>query len=414
MNLLNDFNRNAQALEIASCTGSTDQLVSQFYKSAGQASGFLLISVAYRDEDAAACRNHKISRNDCLIEGFLIGMSNTHNFTGGLHFRPQLDFYQPQLGEGENRCLNSYIILWWNQSKWKSGILQRFTQCYSCCIFHHINTGNLTHEWNCTAGSWVYFNYIHTVIHNNELNIDQTLYGHGNRNLLRVISQSIDNLLAQMLRRIYGEGVPGMNAGTFNLFHNSRNAYINTIGNSINFHFTANHVLVNQYRMFMRSNNGFLQVGSEFVFIIYNLHCTTAKYIAWTNDKRIIQILCLFNGFSFTFHQTAFRSGNAQLSHERIKTFSVFRHIDTFIGRSDNAYSSLGHRSSQIDSCLTAKLTDNPFRLFLFNDFHDIIHGKWFEVQSIRCIKVSGYGFRVIVDDNSLMASLAECPGCVY
>ena len=68
----------------------------------------------------------------------------------------------------------------------------------------------------------------------------------------------------------------------------------------------------------------------------------------------------------------------------------------------------------QIDGRLSAELDDNAFRLFLVDDVEHIFRGQRFKIQSVGDIKVRGYGFRVVVDDDGLDAHFLERPYGVY
>lgn len=66
MDLLDDFNRNSKVLEIGTCTGCTDQTISEVDEPAGKFSCFGLIAVADGNQDIAMGRNSKMRSNDCL------------------------------------------------------------------------------------------------------------------------------------------------------------------------------------------------------------------------------------------------------------------------------------------------------------------------------------------------------------
>lgn len=54
-----------------------------------------------------------------------------------------------------------------------------------------------------------------------------------------------------------------MNAGPFDLFHDARDAHVDAVGNGVDFHFTADHVLVDEDRMLVGGYDGFRRYWSS-------------------------------------------------------------------------------------------------------------------------------------------------------
>ena len=237
--------------EDSCCASCCINTVSKCLKTPCDRNNFLLIFIFDSDDHVLILRQTNSSSKECFVKSLIEGLCNTKALTGGFHFRSELDFNKSQLGEREYRCFNGYIAFVRHESERKPCILQGFTKSDSCCIFNHVDAGNLAHEWNRTAGSRIDFNDIDLAIDYDELDIDEALDVHGSCNSSCVIGQCFNDFLREMLRRINGNGVAGMNAGTFNLFHDARDADIDAIGNGIDFHFTADHVLVDQDRMLM-------------------------------------------------------------------------------------------------------------------------------------------------------------------
>ena len=112
-------------------------------------------------------------------------------------------------------------------------------------------------------------------------------------------------------------------------------------------------------------------------------------------------------------YQRPYRTRNTEFSQQSIETFTVFRHVDAVYGRTEDFYTPFCERTGQVNSCLTAELSDNADWVFFADNFHNIFHGEWFEVQAVRCIKVRTYCFRIVIDDNRLFAGFTKRPGRV-
>ncbi len=204
-----------------------------------------------------------------------------------------------------------------------------------------------------------------------------------------------------------------MDARALNLLHDARNTDVNPVRNGVDFHFAPDHVLIDEHGMFMRGDDSFAQILPQFFFFVHNLHCASAQDVARPDNQRIIELLRLFHGFFHGLDEATLRPRNTQLSHERVKTFAVFRQINPFIRRADNANTAFGHRRRQIDRRLPAELTDDALRFLLFDDFHHVFFRQRLEIQRVGRIEVRGNGFRIVVNDDGFLAGFAQRPGRV-
>lgn len=68
----------------------------------------------------------------------------------------------------------------------------------------------------------------------------------------------------------------------------------------------------------------------------------------------------------------------------------------------------------QLNGGLAAKLHDSTVRfLYIYHILH-ILWSQRFKIQLICNVKVCTYGFRVVIDDNGLIAFFLERPCTVY
>ena len=71
-------------------------------------------------------------------------------------------------------------------------------------------------------------------------------------------------------------------------------------------------------------------------------------------------------------------------------------------------------RTRKVNGRLATKLDNNSLnRVFALDDVKDIFSSQWLKIQPVTGIKVRGYRFRVIVDDDGFVASFADCPDAV-
>ena len=78
-------------------------------------------------------------------------MTDTHDFTSRLHFRPEGDFSQADLAEREDRCLGGDVFLSRHEATVIAHVFQRFAQGDAGCDFDNREVRNLAQERNGTA-----------------------------------------------------------------------------------------------------------------------------------------------------------------------------------------------------------------------------------------------------------------------
>ena len=78
-------------------------------------------------------------------------MTDTHDFTSRLHFRPEGDFSQADLAEREDRSLSGNVFLGRHEATVIAHIFQRFAQGDTGCDFDNREVGDLAQERNGTA-----------------------------------------------------------------------------------------------------------------------------------------------------------------------------------------------------------------------------------------------------------------------
>ena len=172
----------------------------------------------------------------------------TDSFTGGLHFRRQVCVHTSQLGEGECRSLNIPTLLFIGVYLVVTLFLQAVTQDHLGGDVCQRVTACLGDEGYGTGRSGVNFDneYVVILIHD-ELDVVQAHDTYTQTQLYSVVQDGILNLLAYAEGGVYADGVTGVYAGTFYVFHNTGNEYISTVADSINFQFLTGYILVNQY-----------------------------------------------------------------------------------------------------------------------------------------------------------------------
>ena len=177
-----------------------------------------------------------------------------------------------------------------------------------------------------------------------------------------------------MLSWVNGHGITRVNTGTFDLFHNTRDTYIGTVGNSITLHLHPNHVTVDKNRMLLRCYYSFLHVDIELFIVVYDFHSTAAQYIGRTYDQWIFQVFSCFLRFFIRGYKRTYWTWNTKFCQQFIKAFTVFCHVNAIYGCTKDFYTALSQWTCQVNCCLTTKLSNNASWFFFIDDFHYIVH----------------------------------------
>ena len=229
MHLAYYFSINAHRLDCLCSTRSSYQLESQLIEGICQLLHFFLILISHSKEDAAINRHVHACASNCLVEGTSIMIIYTHYLASRFHLRSEGDIHISHLVEGEYWCLHCYIWLWSNQARFVAQLLQAGTQCHLSSYIHHLDVSNLAQEWYCTGRTRIYLNYKYLIIYYYILDIQKALYMEAYCQSSRVVNDGENHLGRECLRRIHRNGVTGMNAGSFNVLHNTWDYHINTI-----------------------------------------------------------------------------------------------------------------------------------------------------------------------------------------
>ena len=195
-----------------------------------------------------------------------------------------------------------------------------------------------------------------------------------------------------------------MDTGTLYVFHNAGNQHIHTIGDGIYLHFRALHIAVNQYRMVRGNFYCPAHVVAQFCLVVDNLHGAAAQYIGGAHHDRIADISCAVDGILQIGDAESPRTRNLCLGQHFVKALPVFCPVNIIYRCAKDLDPGLLQGGCQIYSCLSAKLNDNAFRLFLVDDVQHIFRGQRLEVKPVGNIKVRRYGFRVVIDDDGFNA----------
>ena len=226
-----------------------------------------------------------------------------------------------------------------------------------------------------------------------------------------VINDGVAHLVGNGLRRIDTDRVTGVNTGPLDMLHDSRNIHMLPIADGIDFQLLTDDVFIHQNR---RIVTDFLDrcchIDTQVIIVVHDFHRTSAKDVRRAYQYRISDTIR--NVYSFFNLHCCFPLWlrDIQRVQHCFKRMAVFGTINILEGGSQNLHTAL----HQIDCRLSTELNNHTQRLFQIHNVHNILNRQRFKIQLIGYRKVCRYRFRIVVDNDRLIAALPQCHYTVY
>ena len=112
-------------------------------------------------------------------------------------------------------------------------------------------------------------------------------------------------VVADGLGRIYRDTVTGMDTGSFDMLHDTRDQDILAVAYGIDLDFLTDDIFIHQDRMLLCVTVDNTDVLGDIFIVNGNLHTLSAKYVRRTNQYRIAQLMCGIQGFVYSKYCTA-------------------------------------------------------------------------------------------------------------
>ena len=210
------------------------------------------------------------------------------------------------------------------KSRFIAHVFQLVSKDYLRCKRNDRNSCYLADVRYSTAGTRINLDHIYIISKNNELDVDHTDNMQCSCKTSGVFCNCLFCFLADGLSRVYGNTVTGVDSGTLDMFHNTRNQDILAIAYSIYFDFLTHQVFINKDRVLLCDLVDHTDILFYVLIAYSDSHALTAKYIGRTNQNRIAQLICRFLSFLSSKYCLSLWSRDLAFFKNLVEKFSVF------------------------------------------------------------------------------------------
>ena len=258
-------------------------------------------------------------------------------------------------------------------------------------------------------GARVCLNHIDFSLVNYVLDIDESLHAESKGKFSRKVDELVREALAQVPRRVYGDGIARVNACALDVFHDAGDEYVLPVADGVDFHLGTHQIFVDEDVGVRIGGQNHVHVFADVSVGERNDHVLPAENVAWPHEHGIAELVCRFERLLFRQYGAACRTADAERFKQRIEAAPVLREIDPVRLRAEDWNTRGGERLCQLDGRLSAEGDDNAYGLFQFHNAQCVLRGERVKVETVGGVEIGGDGFRVVVGDGYLISRAFEC-----
>ena len=205
-----------------------------------------------------------------------------------------------------------------------------------------------------------------------------------------------------------------MYARTLDVLHDAGDEHVLSVADGIHFNFLATHILVYEHRVIYAVGSDYLHVLSDVIVGVGDYHVLPAQHIGGAHKHGIVEGTGGGKGFGGVHDRVSRRTGYTALVQQLVKALPVLCRIYAVRRGAQDVHAHIREKTCQLYGCLSAELHHHTPGLFGLDKVFHILWGQGVKVEPVPCVKVGGYGLRVVVADHSLISHFLESPHTVY
>ena len=233
--------------------------------------------------------------------------------------------------------------------------------------------------------------------------------------LLGVALDGVNVLLRNGDGRDEAGGVAGVDAGLLDVLHDGGHEGFLAVANGVGFRLgRVLKELVDKDDVLAGGLQGVVHILDEHLVVVHDFHAASAQNEGGTDHQGISYPLGGGEGVLDAVRHAGFRLRNAELLHDFVEEFAVFRQRDR-LRRGAEDFDAVGFQVvREVEGSLSAELHDDAQRFFLAVDGEDVLKRQRFEVKFVGSVVVCRDGLGVAVDHDGFQTGVADSESGVH
>ena len=204
-----------------------------------------------------------------------------------------------------------------------------------------------------------------------------------------------------------------MHAGLFDVLHDAGHMDGLAIRQGVNVTFDGTgQVAVQQNRAVARDHNRLSDVAFQLRHVAHDFHRTATQHVGRADHQRETDVFGDFQRFGVGRGDAVVRLLELQLVDQRLEAFTVFGQVNRVGAGAEDRNAFFEQRIGQLQRGLAAELNNHTVQraVFLLNpqDFHHVLKGQRFKIQTVRGVIVGRHGLGVAVDHDGFITGIRQ------
>ena len=233
------------------------------------------------------------------------------------------------------------------------------------------------------------------------------------RELFGALDDALDHLVAEVPRRIDGDGVARVDARPLDVLHDAGDEDVPAVADRVDLELFAHKVLVDEDGVLDLLRQDDVHIFDDVGVSVTHGHILTAEDVRGTQQRRITYLVCDLERLFLGHDREALGALDLQLFEQFVKPFAVLRGVDVLRLSAEDAYLLAAKHLGQLDRRLSAECDDDAVRLLGVEYAEHVLVRQRLEVQPVGGVEIGGDGLGVVVDDDHLEPLAFERPDAV-
>ena len=383
----------------------------QVVEPADERKSVLLVLVGDGGEDRPVGLDVHAGGLQGLVQGAVQGVVVADGFARGLHLRGEVSVDPLDLSEGEGRRLDEVALALREIDLRDALFLQGVAQHHPRGDLGHRDARALGDERDGAGRPRIDLDHVHVLVAvHDELDVEQAHDADGFAQFHRIVDDLLLDLRTQAKGRIDADGVAGVDAGTLHVFHDGRDEDVRPVADGIDLGLLAHDILVHQDRGVLVDFHCIMEIVTERVLVAHDHHRAASEHEARTHEDRVADVLGRLHAVLHVRDGMGLGLADTGLAHDLLEELAVLGVVDGLEAGADERDAELGEGTGEVDGRLAAQGDDDSVRLLEPDDVHHVLRGERLEIELVGDGIVRRNGFGVVVDDDGLVAGLADGP----